>query len=131
MAEPWFRAHAQLHDKHVVKRVASAVGVSLATAAGHLVFLWGALSERASRGEIIDGNIARISDDEIERMAHWTGAPYAFARVIREKHCNEKGQIHEWQTYMGTLVEKRANQRARVARYRQSLPAPASRGGEG
>lgn len=114
MAEPWIRVHANLGQKPIAHRCASALAVSVPTATGHLVLVWGAVSQFCE-----NGSLASVTDQQIEAWAQWKGKRGKFAKFIREHHLDENGRCREWDDYAGALEDRRAKDRARQAEYRK------------
>ena len=118
-SEPWFRAHAEIDEKRVAYRLMEATGCTYLTACGALFNFWGKLSRAIARGDVDDrGTIRDVPDALIERWAHWDGEAGAFARFIREKHCDRYGRVNECDLYNGPLIRQREQTRARVKAFR-------------
>lgn len=124
MAEPWIRCHARLYDRRVVTRAMRALRVDEMTAIGHLVTFWGAVSERVARGDLLDGDVARYSDDVLADMARWRGDVHLFATFVRRDHCDSRGVLNDFTEYFGLLAERRRKNRERMQSARKSLAAP-------
>lgn len=110
----WIRVNARLADDHLVRSFARAlfpttpVWLSVHTACGLLVTLWGRVIDEQE-----DGRLADRDDDVLEEWAKWRGDPGAFAALVRGTFLDPAGVILEWDTYAGPLIRRRERDRNR------------------
>jgi hypothetical protein len=116
MAEPWIRVHANLVDKPIIDRAVDALDVSEHEAIGLMVTFWGSVSQN-----IIGGQLADVSDRQIERWARWHGRRGRFANFIRTAHLDADGRVNEWDEYAGALEQRRAKERERLRNKRRPV----------
>lgn len=116
MADPWIRVHAQLYQKPVIGRAATALHVSRHEAIGVLAVFWGAVSQLS-----VNGEVGQYTDEQIEAMAMWTRRRGKFAAFIRANHLDAAGRINEWDDYAGALELRRATERNRLRNKRERL----------
>lgn len=119
MNDPWFRMHANIADKPVVWRLASALKLSHAKAVGHLAMFWGKVSQHAPHGIVTD-----IPDAQLEAWAGWDGKRGAFADWLRAHHLTN-GRVNEYDEYSGKLEERRERDRQRKAAQKRARPSDA------
>jgi hypothetical protein len=119
---PWIESHQELRQHWKVQGLALALGVSRATAIGHLHLLWWWAIDYAP-----NGNLSRFPASIIAQAAEWTGDPGLFADALRANELqDEDGMIHDWWSYAGKLIEKRRLDRERKAKVREtSVGSPA------
>lgn len=104
--------HANIADKPVVWRLASALKLSHAKAIGHLAMFWGKVSQHGSHGHVGD-----LPDAQLESWAGWDGKRGAFAAWLRANHLTD-GVVNEYDEYSGALEAHRARTRERVKKWR-------------
>ena len=114
--DPWIRVHAHLVEKPVVCRMAQALRIDPFKATGHLVTFWGSVAQHGKNGSLKD-----LPDSLLERWAGWTGKRGAFAAWVRAEHTDDEGRINEWDTYQGTLEQRREKERERLRNKRRSV----------
>ena len=109
----WIRVNARLADDPEVIAFAVAilpklpVWVSVRTACGLLVTLWGHVVDEQE-----DGDLSGRDDVIVEAWAGWGGKRNLFAREFRQRF-TENGQIRQWEEYQGKLIERRERDRTR------------------
>lgn len=113
----WIESHQEIARHPKTRELSELLGVSLATAVGHLHLLWWWALDYAQ-----DGDLGRMKPQRIADGASWEGDPQRFIGAMVEAGFmdNEEGaslQLHDWNDYAGRLVEKR---KANAERMRQA-----------
>lgn len=119
----WIEAHQGLAQHPKTKRLARMLNISTAEAIGHLFLFWWWAMDYAD-----DGDLSKYDAFDIADAAQWGGDPEAFLKAMIE--CGPGGSagfieerdgglfVHDWETYMGRLLEKREQNRQRQAKFR-------------
>lgn len=110
---PFGPYHASLPDHPKILDLADELGVSEATAVGHMVCLWARALTYAP-----DGDLSRLSPARIARFAGWTGDATAFATAVETAGFAADGRLHEWDLYAGHHVERLEKERERSRKRR-------------
>ena len=122
----WIRVASNIADDDKVWQLGERAGCDAFKAIGHLVTLWGVMTEQAK-----DGDLSRVSDAALERWAKWDGRKGRFAAAVRDTLCNESGVIAAWEKYQGAAIReaesdrKRAEDRRKAARTSGKSPPDA------
>jgi hypothetical protein len=120
----WIESHQELAEHPKTKRLAKKLGISIAQTIGHLHLFWWWSMNYAE-----DGDLSNFDHDEIADAAHWESDPEEFINAM--VNCGpgssrrflefegDKLYVHNWQEYIGRLVEKREKNRQRKRKERQ------------
>ncbi|HEU4641262.1 MAG TPA: hypothetical protein VFS44_02325 [Gemmatimonadaceae bacterium] len=106
----WIRVDASTARDPNVGRFAEALGVSVPTAVGHLVMLWGVMAEHTP-----DGIIESVGVKALEEWAGWRGKRGRFAQAFTELFVTH-GVVNGWADWQGKLIERMERDRARKRR---------------
>jgi hypothetical protein len=114
----WIRVASRISQDVKIWRLAELAECDAYKAVGHLVDLWGAMTEQAK-----DGDISRVSDAMLERWAGWDGRRGAFAAGVREILCDETGVVAAWEKYQGAAIrEHEADRRRKSTKRPDGIP---------
>ena len=120
----WIRVSVGVGRDASVGDVARACGVSRVTTTGHWVLVLTAMAEGC-----VDGDLSRISDDNIEEWADWRGKRGRFATALRTYLCDDQGVMRSWGKYNGAkLREMEADRDRKKAARLQAIAAKKSGG---
>jgi hypothetical protein len=111
----WIESHQTLGQHPKTRKLARLLNISVPTAVGHLQFLWWWAMDYAP-----DGSLERFEDADIADAMLWEGNAEALVDALRVAGFVDVNQIHDWDTYVGRLLDKKAAnaERARVSRER-------------
>lgn len=117
MADLWVQVDAGFPTSKLVDR-ARGLGLDTDQVIGKFVRLWLAVMVSQTHG-----SLGERSDAWIEEAVGWRGEVGAFARLVRQYHCDEKGEIRDWFEKYGKLekVRAEANRLKREQRLREKL----------
>lgn len=118
----WIRVASQVAQDDKVWAIADAAGCDGFKVIGHLVTLWGVMTEHAK-----DGDLSDTADTLLERWAQWDGARGVFADAVRAHLCDDRGVVAAWERYQGAALRE-AEQDAESARARRAAQRAARRG---
>ena len=104
--------------------VARACGVSRVTTTGHWVMVLTAMAEGC-----VDGDLSRVSDDNLEEWADWRGKRGRFAQAVRRYLCDEQGVMRSWGKYNGAKLREMEADRERKKAARLAAMAAKRSGG--
>jgi len=114
----WIESHQTLREHPKIKKLCRLLGISKATAVGHLHMLWWWAMDYAQ-----DGELTRYDDLEVALAAEWDGDEHVFVQALMDSRFldvddQHRVVIHDWPDYAGKLIERRAKnaQRMREAR---------------
>jgi len=110
----WFELHIGLPSHPKTARLRRRLGVGLATAVGHVTLLWAWAVRYAPNGDL-----SRFDADVIADASGWDDEAGLFVRaLIGAGFLDESLAIHDWDAYVGRLIDRReANaERMRLAR---------------
>lgn len=122
----WIQVHQTLKDHRKVYAVADALDVDPAYALGLIVSFWlWALDNAPS------GSLEGISNRMIARAAQWAGSADEFVEALKsadllDETDNETLELHDWQEYTGSLIEKREAEKNRSRKRRAEAKKTAS-----
>lgn len=125
----WIESHQEIAQHPKTKRLARRLGISVPTAIGHLHLLWWWSVDYAD-----DGDLSRYTPEDIADAMMWEGEPQDLWDALVELHWidlkEERPEIHDWDTYIGRLLEKRRKdaERKRESRDRTPPAPPTSNG---
>ena len=114
----WIQVHQTLKDHRKVYAAADALDVDPAHALGLIVSFWLWALDNAPSGSL-DG----ISNRMIARAAQWTGDADEFVEALKTAEFVDETQdggleLHDWQEYTGSLIEKREAEKQRSRKRR-------------
>lgn len=114
----WIQVHQTLKDHRKVYAAADALDVDPAHALGLIVSFWLWALDNAPSGSL-DG----ISNRMIARAAQWTGNADEFVEALKIAEFVDETQdggleLHDWQEYTGSLIEKREAEKQRSRKRR-------------
>lgn len=112
----WIEVHDTLPEHRKTERLAQALGVDQAWAAGILVCLWTWALRNAPDGDLTD-----VSEKALSRACFWEKKSRPLGRALRDcGWIDPDNRLHHWDDYAGRLMEKRAAnaRRMRAARAR-------------
>ena len=109
----WIQVHQTLKDHRKVYAAADALDVDPAHALGLIVSFWLWALDNAPSGSL-DG----ISNRMIARAAQWTGDADEFVEALKSADLLDETadgglELHDWQEYTGSLIEKRESEKIR------------------
>ena len=121
----WIESHQDLARHPKTKRLARALGVSKATAIGHLHLLWWWALSYAYDGQ----RVPPYDEADIADAVAWDGDPADLVEALVAAGFFERQKdvilIHDWYDYAGKLLAKREEDRLRKARKRNKPDGPA------
>ncbi|MBQ6986955.1 MAG: hypothetical protein IJR68_06485 [Fretibacterium sp.] len=119
----WLKIQQEMSKHPKTKRLARMLNIPKAQAIGHLFMFWGWALDYAD-----DGDLSKFDAYEIADAAEWEGDPEAFLNAMIECGPGEsagfierqdgKLSVHEWDEYMGILLERRKKEAQRLREYR-------------
>ena len=114
----WIQVHQTLKDHRKVYAAADALDVDPAHALGLIVSFWLWALDNAPSGSL-DG----ISNRMIARAAQWTGSADEFVEALKTAEFVDETpdgglELHDWQEYTGSLIEKREAEKQRSRKRR-------------
>lgn len=126
----WIPLHGDVFSHR--KTIAAArdlTGGSIEKMVGHLARLWTWTLERND-----DGDLSHLTDRMIADAAGWRGKPARFVGAITMAgFLDEDRHLHDWDDYVGSLIDRRQRDRERKRRERQEAKEsgafPSSAGG--
>lgn len=109
----WIQVHQTLKDHRKIYAAADALDVEPAHALGLIVSFWLWALDNAPSGSL-DG----ISNRMIARAAQWTGSANEFVEALKNADLLDETadgglELHDWQEYTGSLIEKRESEKIR------------------
>jgi hypothetical protein len=104
----WVAVSVDLTDDPKVAGFAKALGIELDSAVARLLALWG----RMARHENVDGNLAEVPDDVLERWAGWRGKAGRFAEEFRRRFTRDDVVIG-WVEWNGRHIARAVAERER------------------
>lgn len=120
----WIRVAVSVGRDASVGDVARACGVSRVTTTGHWVLVLAAMAEGC-----MDGDLSRVSDDNLEEWADWRGKRGRFAHAVRRYLCDEHGVMRSWAKYNGAKLREMESDRERKKAARLAAVAAKKSGG--
>lgn len=110
----WIRVASRVVADAKVRQLARETGCDPYKIVGHLVTLWGVMTEQAK-----DGNLEGVHADDIEAWAEWSGRgckPGQFAAAVRALLCTPGGVMDAWEEYQGAAIREHEADRKRKRR---------------
>ena len=112
-------AWLELHQSAVTHRktlaLADALDIEPVQALGHMASMWLWALDNAP-----DGSLKAVTDRTLARAAQWTGDPAAFRAALVSAELLEKhGALHDWDDYVGKLIDQRSANTRRQREWRQ------------
>ena len=124
----WIEAHQGLAQHPKTKRLARMLDISTAEAIGHLFLFWWWALEYAD-----DGDLSKFDAYDIADAAQWNGDAESFLEAMIDCGPGDSGGfierrdgglfVHDWDEYMGRLLEKREQNKQRQTRFRDKKNA--------
>jgi hypothetical protein len=111
----WVAIDVHIAGNAVTHRLAEAFRLRVAEAAGLLTLTYAGMAEHA-----MDGNLADVTNSQIEARAHWHGKRGALAQFVRANLCDESGTVNEWEEYNGANMREAEASRERSKRWREA-----------
>lgn len=106
----WIRVDACASRDPKVAQLAQRLGVSIPTALGHLVMLWGVMAEHTP-----DGVLEGVGVNALEQWSGWSGKRGKFDAAFREIFVSD-GKVGGWEKRQGALVRHMERDRERKHR---------------
>jgi hypothetical protein len=120
----WIESHQEIGRHPKTVRLARILGIPIPQAVGHLHFLWWWALDYAQ-----DGDLTQFDEYEIAYAVMWDKEPKAIIDALvtsRFLDADDNGLfIHDFDEYVGRLIEKREQSKDRNRRARQKSAAPA------
>lgn len=114
--DPWIELHVGLASHPKIARLRRRLGVGVAQAVGHVTLLWAWAVRYAPNGEL-----SRFDADVIADAGGWDDEAGLFVRaLIAAGFLDETLAIHDWDAYVGRLIDRRE---ANAERMRQAREA--------
>lgn len=109
----WIELHQSLRHHPKTKALARALCVDRAAAVGHVCCLWLYALEFAE-----DGDLSRFDPQDLADEMFYKGKADVKAALAAAGFLDADGTLHDWRTYVGKLLDKRAAdaERKRTAR---------------
>lgn len=108
----WIESHQELGWHPKTRRLSRLLGTNLPATVGHLHFLWWWALDFAQ-----DGSLRKYESADIADAMQWDGDPDFLVNSLISAGFldNENGalSIHDWQEYLGKLLEWREKDRSR------------------
>lgn len=104
----WVAVSVDVNDDPKVAAFAKALGVELDSAVARLVGLWG----KMARHENVDGNLADVTDEVLERWAGWRGKTGRFAEEFRRRF-TQGDVVNGWPEWNGKHIARAVAERER------------------
>ena len=119
----WIKLQQELAKHPKTKRLARTLGISKAETIGHLFLFWGWALDYADNGDI-----SKFDAQDIADAAEWEGDPEAFLTAMTDCGPGDTAGfierrdggifVHDWEEYMGRLLERRKQEALRLQEYR-------------
>jgi len=116
----WIELHQTVRHHPKIKALARALGVKRACAIGHVTSLWLYALEFAPSGDL-----SRFESQDLADEMFYDGKVDVKEALTTALFLNADGTLHDWRTYAGRLLDKRAMdaERKRTARERGVKPS--------
>lgn len=118
----WVAIDVHIAGDAVTHRLADRFRLRVAEAAGLLTLAFAGMAQHAQEGELAD-----VTDSQIEAWAMWHGKRGAFAAFVREQLCDEDGTVRAWEKYNGANIREAKAARERMREYRAKKKAERER----
>lgn len=123
----WLESHQSLRDHPKKDRLAELLfngtvplDVSDYAAAGLLHYLWYWALDYSH-----DGDLSKFSDGQVAKGCRWHGdATLLIGSLIESGFVDQDRHIHDWDQYVGRLLERRERDRLRVKSWRENVTKP-------
>ncbi len=104
----WIEVHQTLPAHRKIKKLKRELKIKTPQAVGHMVMLWLWAVDNAP-----DGNLSDIDPNDLAEAAEWSKPGSELVRaLISAGFLDEDMQLHDWDQYVGRLMEKRETKRA-------------------
>lgn len=111
----WIEFHEQLRDHYKVQRLSKLLKIPYTQALGHLACLW-----TWAAGNARDGNLKKLTDDEIAYAAKWDGQVNGFVgHLIASGFLEKDRTIHDWTKHGVRFLEQAKSRTAQWKRDKQ------------
>ena len=119
----WIEVHQSLINHRKTLALADALGIKPVQVVGHMVSLWTWAIDNAPR----NGAVTVMSPKSIAHVTHWDGdAQVFFDKLVQVGFldCVENEVfIHNWERYIGRLIDRRESNADRQRRFRERKSA--------
>jgi hypothetical protein len=110
----WIPVHDTVWTHPRTLQLAELLNIPPILAAAHCIKLW-----HWTIAHEEDGDLSHITDTTLAIAAGWTGKPQALSHALREAGLiSNDGKIHNWDKYVGPLLDQRQKNRERQTRFR-------------
>jgi hypothetical protein len=118
----WIESHQEIAQHPKTRRLARALGITVPQAIGHLHMLWWWAVDYAENGWL-----GKYTCDDLADAVMWDGDPQKLWDALLEAGWLDRGmegaEIHDWDFYIGRLMERRRKDAERK-RESRSQPVP-------
>lgn len=97
----WVAIDVHIAGDAVTHRLAETFRLRVPEAAGLLALAFAGMAQHAQDGELAD-----VTDSQIESWAMWHGKRGAFAAFFRAQLCDEHGCVRAWEKYNGRNIRR-------------------------
>jgi len=115
----WIESHQELGHHPKLKKLCRVLDISEPQAVGHLHYLWWWSLDYCD-----DGDLSRFDPLDIAIGAMWDGDPGAFVAALAAcgwvDQDDDTTTVHDWDQYIGKLLDQRQANRDRQRRHRDS-----------
>lgn len=110
----WVAIDVHIAGDAVTHRLAEAFRLRVPEAAGLLTLAFAGMAQHAQDGELAD-----ITDSQIESWVMWHGRRGAFAAFFRAQLCDEHGCVRAWEKYNGRSIRRAEAAKVRTRQWRE------------
>ena len=125
----WIEVHQSLINHRKTLALADALGIKPVQVVGHVVALWTWAIDNAPR----NGDITVMSPKSLALVMQWDGDPQVFfdklAQVGFLDVFEDEVFIHNWERYIGRLIDRRESNADRQRRFRERKSVAKPRNG--
>ena len=105
----WIEVHQTLPAHRKIKKLKRELKTKTPQAVGHMVMLWLWAVDNAP-----DGNLSDIDPNDLAEAAEWSKSGSEFVNALISAGFLDEGmQLHDWDQYVGRLIDKRETKRAK------------------
>lgn len=100
----WIELHQSLPTNKKTLRLKKTLRINTAQAVGHLCMIWLWAMDNAQ-----DGDLSEFTPDELSEVAGWSKDATIFVDALKTSgFVDADMRIHDWQQYIGKLINKRS-----------------------